>query len=783
MRRRLRLLALSGAAICGAARADESHNPAAAAELPTVEVIGTTPLPGLGTPLRQVPANVQSATASDLEARQSLDLPDFLNHGMSGVMINEVAGNPFQPDVLFRGFSASPLLGTPEGISVYQDGVRVNEAFGDVVNWDLIPQSAISTITLVPGSNPTFGLNTLGGALSIQTKSGSKFPGFAAQAYGGSFGRRAAELELGGSHQRFDYFLAGNLFHEDGWRDNSPSRLRQLFGKVGWENDTSDLDLSYTLAGSDLAGNGFTPQAMLAQRRQSVFTPDSAANRLNFVNLSASHFLDDQLLLAGDAYLRRTDAQTFNGDINDGYQDAYAALVAPGGACAGAADPDACAAAALATQTARNNATRTRQNGYGMTAQLTYTGRLARHKNQLTAGLAFDGSRSDFTQTGQDASFTPQRDTVATGPQQASASFTGSTRNYGVYLTDGFAFSPAWHLTISGRYNHTGEQLRDRLGTALTGSHGFTRLNPAAGLNYTPSPALTAYLSYNEGSRAATPIELGCSDPTTPCKLPNSFAADPPLQQVVARTWEAGARGKLGWGGLQWSAAVYRTTNDNDIQFISSTISGAGFFDNVGRTRRQGAELGLSGALGRLSWRGSYAFVDATYRTPLSLVSEDNSAADANGFIRVQPGDRLPGISRNSFKLGGDYAILDNWSAGLDLVAFSGQFVRGNEDNAHRQGGAFLGPGRVGGYAVVDLDSRYRFARYWELFAKISNLLDRSYATTGVLGSNPFDHSGRFQPNPADWTQDTAFVPGAPRAAWIGVRYAWAPAGRRQDAD
>src|SRR5581483_55609 len=134
-------------------------------------------------------------------------------------------------------------------------------------NWDLIPTSAISTITLIPGSNPAFGLNTLGGSLSIQTKSGFQYPGFGAQAYGGSFGRRAAEAEAGGSRGGFDYFLTGDWFREDGWRDSSPSKLGQLFGKAGWEDERSDFDLSYAWAHTDLAGNGFTPQSMLAQRR------------------------------------------------------------------------------------------------------------------------------------------------------------------------------------------------------------------------------------------------------------------------------------------------------------------------------------------------------------------------------------------------------------------------------------------------------------------------------------------------------------------------------------
>ena len=160
-----------------AADASSTSNPAASQELPQVVVIGTTPLPGLGVPLNEVPANVQTADSKDMQRQQTLDIADYLNNNFSGVNVSESADNPYQLDINYHGFTASPLLGTPEGLSVYVDGVRVNESFGDTVNWDLIPQSAISTVTLMSGSNPVFGLNTLGGALSIQYQERHDDPG------------------------------------------------------------------------------------------------------------------------------------------------------------------------------------------------------------------------------------------------------------------------------------------------------------------------------------------------------------------------------------------------------------------------------------------------------------------------------------------------------------------------------------------------------------------------------------------------------------------------------
>ena len=232
---------------CALGLAGAAENPATELEAPTVEVIGTTPVQGIGVPVSQVPANVQSTTGADIQRQKSQDLSQYLDNNLGSVTLNHGQNNPFQPDVNFRGLTASPLLGTPQGLSVFVDGVRVNEPFGDVVNWDLIPQNAISTVTLIPGSNPVFGLNTLGAALSVSTKSGFQYPGASISLSGGSWGRKSAEVEYGAHSEKTDLFLAGNFLDENGWREHSPSRLQTVFGKVGWEREDTDVDISLML--------------------------------------------------------------------------------------------------------------------------------------------------------------------------------------------------------------------------------------------------------------------------------------------------------------------------------------------------------------------------------------------------------------------------------------------------------------------------------------------------------------------------------------------------------
>ncbi len=241
-----------------------------------LDVIATTPLPGVELELDEIPTPVQAATRRDIERSGALDLSDFLNRRLSGMYVNEIQSNPFQPDVNYRGYTASPLLGTPQGLSVYMDGVRLNQPFGDVVSWDLIPRIAISEVTILPGSNPIFGLNTLGGALSIQTKDGRSQRGTSLQLGGGSFGRGATDIEHGGYNSRgLNWYLGSTLFFEDGWRSNSPSNVRQFFGKLGWQRSNTTLGLSVGYTSNLLTGNGLQDQRLLDRDYTSVYTkPD-----------------------------------------------------------------------------------------------------------------------------------------------------------------------------------------------------------------------------------------------------------------------------------------------------------------------------------------------------------------------------------------------------------------------------------------------------------------------------------------------------------------------------
>jgi outer membrane receptor protein involved in Fe transport len=785
------------------------------------EVIETTPLPGVDLPLEAIPAPAQTALDRDLMASGALDLSDLLNRRLTSVFVNEIQGNPFQPDINYRGYTASPLLGTPQGLSVYMDGVRLNQPFGDIVSWDLIPRTAIASTTLMPGSNPLFGLNTLGGALSVQTKDGRSYRGTSAQVVGGGYGRRAVEFEHGGSNgSGVDWYFTGNLFHDSGWRAASPSDVRQVFGKIGWRNAETDVHVAGAYSDNALTGNGLQETRLLAADYSSVYTtPDTTSNRATFVNATIRHRLTSRSAISVNGYFRNIRTDTLNGDINEDSLDqsvyqlstadiralsaaGYTGFPTSGAISANTPFPSwRCIAQVLQGDEPGEkcngllNRTSTRQDNYGVSGQIDARGAGSVASNRFTAGGAFDRSTVSFGQSSQLGYLNPDRSitaivgafadgisagTVDGAPFDNRVELTGVVRTSSVYVTDTISVRGTWHFTAAGRFNQTIIDNQDGITPgpgqgSLTGSYTFNRFNPAVGLTVNPRDNMNAYVSYSEGSRAPTSIELGCSDPASPCKLPNALAGDPPLDQVVTRTWEAGLRG--GRRGISWSAGLFRATNVHDLLFVASTQTGFGYFKNFGETRRQGIEVSASARMPHATAGLGYSFVDATYQSPEVIGAAGNST-NSDGTITIGPGDHIPLIPRQTFKMYGDFQATPRLSLDVDLVAASGSFARGNEDNTHQPDGTYyLGAGSSPAYAIVNLGARYRLNRWLEVIGQVNNVFDLHYYSAAQLGPTGLTAAGTYiaRPLPAingefPVVQSTFYAPGAPTTFWFGAR-------------
>jgi outer membrane receptor protein involved in Fe transport len=788
-----------------------------------IDVVAVTPLAGTDVFVDDIPSSVQTASALDLDRTGALDLSDLLGRKLSGVHINANQENPFQPDVNYRGYTASPLLGTPEGISVYMDGVRQNQPFGDVVAWDLIPKIAISEIALIPGSNPLFGLNTLGGALSIETKDGRSQPGASLQLSGGSFGRREGALEYGGASARrgLSWYFAGDLLREDGWRQFSPSEVRQSFGKLGWTGGKTSANLSFGYANNWLTGNGLQDTRFLAQHYSSVNTiPDITWNHSPSFNLSLHHIATSKLTFSGNAYFRFIRANTTNGDINEASFDqsiynlsaadiagltaaGYKGFPITGNATTEPFPFWRCIAQGLEKDEASEKCTglitntANRQHNYGLSGQ---AGWLA-SRHHITMGSAWDRSSLGFQQASQFAYLDPDRLTFtainafADGstnqngvPVDTRVNLQGHVNTVSFYATDTFSLAPSLTLTLSGRYNRTSIDNADRLPPVTDGSRGslngryvFDRFNTAAGFTYTPARFGSIYFNYSESSRAPTAIELGCADPNQPCNLPNALVGDPPLNQVVTRTVEAGIRGTME-NILNWSVNWFRGQNDNDLLFVASQQTGFGYFTNFGQTRRQGIEVDVRSKLRKVTVGGNYTLLNATYQSPQLVGGSSNSLSDGglglDGNISVQPGDRIPLVPQNIFKAFADYQPTSKLSVDLDFDAIGRSFARGNENNLHQPDGIYyLGQGFSPGYGVLNAGAHYQLQKRTQLFIQVNNVANHRYYTAAQLAPTPYDNAGNFIARPfpsvgGDFpVRHTTFVaPGAPVGAWAGIR-------------
>ncbi len=711
-----------------------------------------------GVPLDRLPAAGRRVGGDDLNRSGSVTAVDGLLRRLGSVAAIDSLGNPWQQGLALRGFTAAPALGEPQGVVVYQDGMRVNEAFGDVVQWDLLPVFAVREAQVVAGSNPGFGPNGLGGAVLFSMKDGFTAPGLAASVEAGSHGFVTVTGEAGGRDGDTGYYLGLSHGRDDGWRDFSPSRVSRAYGDVLYRPDgETELGLSVTAATSELAGNGPVPLDLLEEDRSAVFThPDATDSDLLALSLRGRAALADGWALQGAAYFRHLKRRTRNGDQGEFESCGTALCFEEGEELEPVVGADGRPVTGLDDEPdAVFNRTRTVTDGQGASLQAVQTGRVGGMDNILTLGASLDHARTRYgsgTELGElDDTRGVESLGIAIGNDEFNVGLKTRSLILGAQLSETLSLTQDLHLTGALRLTHADLRLRDQLGDDLDGDHSYTALNPGLGLAWNPAAGTTLYAAVNESNRIPTPAELSCADPERPCRFPNAFLADPPLDDVRSRTWEAGARGRINGDALNWSVAAFRTDNRDDIIFISAgPIIGTGYFDNVGRTRRQGLEAGLSGRAGPVDWFVDYALVRATFRTALTIQAPDNPEADAEGEIAVKRGDRIPGLPLHSLKIGADLTVTDALTLGGEMQWSSSRYLRGDEAN-------LTDP--IAGYALFNLSARYRVTDAIGVTARVENVFDKDYASFGLYGEA--DELGFDDPR--------FLSPGAPRRFTLGM--------------
>ncbi|HET9244589.1 MAG TPA: TonB-dependent receptor [Xanthobacteraceae bacterium] len=768
--------------------------------MPAFQVVAPTPITGLGFDRSKVPAMVQTLPAEDFSRVYSPNVVETFVQRIPGVTTNNVQGNEFAADLRYRGFAASPVQGTPQGLAVYMQGIRVNEAFGDTVNWDLIPKVAIGRSDIWT-NNPAFGLNALGGAISFQMKDGFTYNGTEFDASGGSYGRVGGSLQYGVRNGEWGLYLAAEGLKDDGWRYQSPSRLARFYGDLGWKGTDAEIHLVTSAADNFFGVIGPTPVELLANDYRAIYTwPQTTKNEAALVALNGRYSVTDHWTVQSNLYYRRFNQEHVDGNAaeiercsgnranslfntlcleNDRFPASFPQAgfqilnqnnqpipCPPGGG-------NTCATTPWGTV----DRTFTKGLTTGASLQGLNDDTVLGHDNYFVIGASVDRSKIGFQGNSElgfiypDLFIGPNAAIPGTGQIIHTAANIGFSpvslgawqTYYGAYFNETFDLTNRLSLTAGGRYNLAAIDMADLFGTSpdLSASYTYARFNPVTGLTYKIVPELmTFYAGYSEANRIPTPLELGCSNPLKPCLLEGFLVSDPPLQQVVARTREAGLRGNINTAGGRgdWKLGLFRIDSQNDIIQVASVLQGRGVFQNVPATRRQGLEAGAQYQTGPYLVYANYAFIDATYQFSGKLASPNNPFADENGDIFVTPGKQIPGIPRHQVKGGVDYWITPEFKLGTDVIWVSGQWFIGDDANQNP---------KLADYWVANLHGSYQLTKELQIYGVINNLFNRKFATFGAF-FDPQSTVANALPNVL--FDHRMVTPAQPLSVYVGMR-------------
>ena len=763
-------------AVLALAASDLAHAQTAAASppvtVPDVNVVGSTPLLGSGIDRDQIPTATNVLGSQDIDRTGIPSLTGAILENIPSVTLNDTEGNVFQPDLIFRGFTASPVAGTSEGLAVYVNGARFNDAFGDTVNWDLIPSVAIDTVN-VEASNPVFGLNALGGSVNVQLKNGFDFHGGDITAYGGSYNRGAGSLEYGQQVGNFAIYAAGEIIHDGGFRETGSSQIYRLYTDLGWRSDVAEVHLALTAASNQLGNPGASPVQALDANISYIFTaPNLVSNKYVSVNLNGTYSVSDNTTVQGLAYFQNLNQLIPNGttaDVmacNNGTgllcNDDGTVVTGPGGV----PTPDFLHGgiySGLSTQSLLSHA-------YGASAQVTNEGDVGGMHNHLVAGVSFDGADNVFTGNYKNGGFDPYNgEFIGPGVEQDQPSEgvvpvdeVTVTRFYGIFAQDILTLLPNLDLSLAGRFNNAEVDLHDKSGGPATGQNSYNHFNPSAGLTYRISPALQVYGSWSQTNRVPTALELSCASPTSPCSLLSFFVGDPPLKQVISSTFEFGARGTIGefaQGKLGWNADFYHSENRDDLIYETALYNpNLAYYTNAGKTLRQGVEANLHYDTQKLHATVGYAYTDATFQSALLLGSDSNPDSDVNGNEHVMPGDHLPGIPQHRGTIVLTYNLTDRWTVSGSTILESSFYRFGDEANLTKP---------VGGYVVVNLNTSYKVTDNISVFGLVNNAFNQRYYTYGSFAPVT---AVPFPLVPGGVTDPRTASPGTPIAGYGGVK-------------
>ena len=660
--------------LAGAQQTDST--PRDTTTLAPVVVTGTR-LPSVHDVVRGLTGRTATLTSSDLDERGVRSLADALEE-LPGVTTSDELGAPAQLDITLRGFQVSPTIGLPQGVTVYVDGVRMNEPDANEVNFDLLPLEDVERVEVVYGPSVLLGRNSLGAAVNLVTRRGSAPGAREVEVSGGSYGRYEVKLQAGDRRGNWDYYIGARYEHETGWRQATTSGIATLFGKLGVIAGGWNATLSYSGAENKIHQAGSLPDNVVDARPDSNFTAgDYFAPTSHLITLNAQRRVGGAQL-AFNLFGRSLNTDQFN--VN-------------------ASPPD--------------SRQRNHERLGGGAVQLTGSLALARRPLRWFAGV--DGTYS-HTVVG-----------LYAVPPSGADSLTDSVRanevDLGVFAGASWELSGSFAATVVGRFDYIRLPYEDLLDPTQNGLNLYHRVSPRVGVSWTGLRDQEVYASWSRGFRPAALVEIACSDPTAACPLPFALGPDPALRPVVATTYELGWQLRRTAAGLSASADVYRTDVRDDIFFVAPTAT-TGYFQNIAATRRAGMETAIRWASREgIQLYANYGYTAATFETTALL-----STGRPPGNETVTPGDRLPMVPAHRFNAGASLPLFkDVLRLRVDGRYIGPQYLRGDEENVE---------GRLPDYALADASLEANVGRY-SVRVMVPNVLDRSYVTFGTFAENP----------------------------------------------
>lgn len=693
-------------------------------ELPPIEVVGSIQPAAGPTVGSGVPARVTTLSAEQVDAYEPRILSDALK-SVAGFSTYDDLGSPYKLNLSSRGFYSSPVVGLPQGVAVFLDGVRMNEPEASQVNFDLLPMDHINRIEILSGNGSLLGRNALGGAINLVTARGAGPTSGTVEVSGGSFGAARGEAHVSGSKPGgVDWYLGGNYNREDGWREATGEEGYQGFVNLGKLGETGGIRFQGFYSRDRVEPAGSLPESIFAAHADSNLTAGDYENLWAFQGSVQAYKQFGLGRASGTVYFRRHRAERFNVNQED--------------------DPDAFGISY--------------NTSFGYTADYRWTTVInERTALSLRGGLDGEVTRVKIDIFTDSTKFGGSRDltTQARSPLWDLAPFAAADLTIGKVT-----------LSAGARYDYVRIPFENVLNPTGDTTASYKRFNPRIGASVEVTPGGSLFASWGQAFRAPAVIENACADPEAPCPLPFALGDDPPLAPVKASTVEAGFR--LARDRLSVSGSAYYTSVKNDI-FLTpfgdedepqgSTIDG--FFVNLDKTRRVGIEAGAAYTLpAGHSVYLNYAFTRATFQSAADLFTiRSTEDVDGEPVINpfptdnaVTPGSRFPLVPDHQIKLGGLARVGPYVSLGADGRYIGKQFLRGDEANV---------TDRLEGYFVADARVGVELGR-WEINGIVTNLFQNQSAIFGTFNIN--------QGNPAGLTVERFLTPNARRAFRLVVR-------------